>query len=101
MASTDVKLVWGATAIFAGTPELTETWIQVIQDLQITDIDTAQNYGKSEELLGQIGATSGFLVDTKVSETMGQTVTTGDVVIKSGKASLEKLKTKSVSLPGA
>ncbi|KAK8137946.1 hypothetical protein PG984_001326 [Apiospora sp. TS-2023a] len=98
MASTDAKVVWGATGLFTATPELTETWIQVMQDLDITDIDTAQNYGKSEELLGQIGATSRFLVDTKVSESMGSTVTTGDVVIKSGKESLEKLKTNSVNV---
>ena len=98
MASVDVKLVWGATGLWAATPELTETWIQLMQDLKITDIDTAQNYGKSEQLLGQVGAPSRFLVDTKVSESMGPTVTAGDVVVKSGKESLEKLRAKSVSL---
>ncbi|KAK8050227.1 hypothetical protein PG994_011957 [Apiospora phragmitis] len=77
---------------------LTETWIKTLQDLNITDIDTAQNYGKSEELLGQVGAASSFFVDTKVSEAMSPTVSTGDVVVKSGKESLEKLKTNSVNV---
>ncbi|KAK8055110.1 Aldo/keto reductase subgroup [Apiospora rasikravindrae] len=98
MSSAEVKIVWGATGLWAATPELTETWLEALQDLNITDIDTAQNYGKSEELLGQVGAASRFLVDTKVSETMGPTVATGDVVVKSGRESLEKLKTKSVNV---
>jgi len=99
MSSKDVHLVWGSAGLFFATPELTEAWVKVLQDANITHIDSAQNYGKSEEVLGQVDAASRFVIDTKVSESMGATVTTRDVVIKSGRESLEKLKTKSVSPP--
>ncbi|KAK7988382.1 hypothetical protein PG989_008697 [Apiospora arundinis] len=98
MSSQDVQLVWGAAGLFMGTPELAETWIKALEDAKITRIDSAQNYGKSEEMLGVVDAASRFVVDTKVSETMGPNVATGNVVIKSGKESLEKLKTKSVNV---
>ncbi|KAK6842837.1 hypothetical protein PG987_003697 [Apiospora arundinis] len=98
MSSQDVQLVWGAAGLFMGTPELAETWIKALEDAKITRIDSAQNYGKSEEMLGVVDAASRFVVDTKVSETMGPNAATGNVVIKSGKESLEKLKTKSVNV---
>lgn len=71
--------------------------LDVLRELNCTELDTAQGYPMSEELLGKAGAADGFVIATKCSLPFGPTVATKDEVIKAGKESLEKLKVKSVS----
>lgn len=71
-------------------------WLKTIEELGISVIDTAEAYGASEQLLGEVGAASRFTIDTKMLSAFGPQPSTKDAVLSSGKESLKKLKTDSV-----
>ena len=101
MANTTTKIVFGggvfnATSGFP-TPEEVEKVLKVLEEEGVKVIDTAQAYGTSEELLGQTGAASRFIIDTKYPGGLFPTEATKEIVIASGEESLKKLKTDSVS----
>ena len=77
-------------------PDEIRQGLDIIRQLGVKELDTAQIYGASEELLGNAEAGSSFIIATKCSLPAGPTVATKDEVIKAGKESLEKLKVKSV-----
>ncbi|KAJ3175585.1 hypothetical protein HDU87_006082 [Geranomyces variabilis] len=103
-----VTIVFGGAAFFASPeatgPDSISTAAQVdevlhaLEDLGVKHIDTAQIYGRSEELLGETGAAKRFVLDTKVGAGFGQAPSTKDVVIQAAKESLEKLKTDQVDV---
>lgn len=92
-----INVVFGGVA-FAGpsVDEATE-WLQTLEALGITNIDTAEAYASSEEVLGKVNAASKFTLDTKLLSGLGPNPCTKDVVIESGKSSLRKLNTDTVS----
>ena len=93
MSANRVKIAFGGVALSSDT--ITE-WLKELEELGINVIDTAQIYGSSEEVLGNAGAASRFTIDTKLPGAWGP-VSTKDATIELGKASLQKLKTDSVS----
>jgi aryl-alcohol dehydrogenase-like predicted oxidoreductase len=93
-----IKIVFGGAAFISGhTVADVEEWLKTLEELGIDTIDTAEGYGASELLLGQAGAAARFTIDTKVASGFGDTPATKEVVIKAGEASLQKLKTDTVS----
>lgn len=64
------RLVFGTANVTAGstafsTVEETVELLDAIEKLGIKQLDTAQLYGTSEQLLGQVNAASRFTIDTK------------------------------------
>jgi diketogulonate reductase-like aldo/keto reductase len=103
MAKNDIKIVFGGGAFIAGDAyegnDKLSKFLDVIEELKIGTIDTAAGYGDSERLLGQNNAASRFTIDTKFSAGFTETPSSKDDIIKTGKESLEKLDTKTVSRP--
>jgi aflatoxin B1 aldehyde reductase len=91
-----IKVVFGGVA-FAAPVEVAQEWLKTLEGLGITNIDTAEVYGPSEEVLGNVNAASKFILDTKILSGLGPRLSTKDVVIESGTSSLKKLKTNTVS----
>ncbi|KAK8096196.1 hypothetical protein PG999_014218 [Apiospora kogelbergensis] len=98
MAVNGVKIVFGTGSdshVFDDVPG----WLDILDELSIKNIDTAEAYDTWEEQLGLAGAASrGFILDTKILSGMNPSPATKDLVIKSGKESLRKLKTESVDV---
>ncbi|KAI8816307.1 NADP-dependent oxidoreductase domain-containing protein [Fimicolochytrium jonesii] len=103
-----VKIVYGGAA-FWGTsafngPDSITTVAEVVEvldaleELGVKNIDTAEIYGKSEELLGEAGAAKRFVIDTKIGAGFKPEPATKDGVIQAGKESLKKLKTEQVDI---
>ena len=102
MATTNgVKLVFGSSPFLGNaTVDDVTRWLKALDDLKIDTIDTAQGYGQAEALLGKAGAASRFIIDTKQSSGFSGPPSTKEFIVESGKASLQKLQTDSVS-PGS
>ena len=98
MASQELKIIFGGGSFWTTNEEQTEAWLKTLTEVGIKDIDTAQSYGGSEVALGKAGAASKFNIDTKMSSGFGQEPATKDLVLQSGKESLEKLQTKQVGV---
>lgn len=99
MATTNgVRIIFGGAMFMTGSADDVSPWFPTIEELGVSVIDTAEAYGASEELLGEAGAASKFVIDTKSSTCFGGEPTTKDVVINSGKKSLRNLKTDSVCI---
>ncbi|KAJ3145399.1 hypothetical protein HDU86_000920 [Geranomyces michiganensis] len=100
------NLVFGA-ALFNGDtsfsngqpiPDLIQSFFTTFTELGIDTIDTAVIYGQSEELLGNAQVTKKFKVDTKLPGGFGPNESTRDVVVKTAKESLARLKTSQVDV---
>ncbi|EHK16188.1 uncharacterized protein TRIVIDRAFT_64999 [Trichoderma virens Gv29-8] len=69
MSSTRPRLVFGTANINTGasfpTAEQASELLDVVEKVGIKQLDTAQLYGTSEEILGDIKASSRFTIDTK------------------------------------
>ena len=83
---------WGSTA------DEIRRGLDAICELNVDELDTAQGYPMSEELLGKAEGGKGFVIATKCSLPLGPTIATKEEVVKAGNESLAKLKVKSVSL---
>ncbi|KAI7973214.1 hypothetical protein EIK77_004491 [Talaromyces pinophilus] len=102
MSSTSVKIAYGG-AVFSPskgyTAEKTVEVLKYLSENRIKTIDTSEIYPGSEELLGEAGAVAlGFDIDTKVGAGGSLVPATKENVIKSGEASLSKLKTNQVDV---
>ncbi|KAH8806170.1 putative aldehyde reductase [Xylogone sp. PMI_703] len=100
MQNRGAKLVFGG-AMFMVSPNSPEQVDQVLKTLEeagIDTIDTAQTYGKSEELLGQANAASRFVIDTKHCGGMIPGESTKDKVVARGLDSLKRLRTETVDV---
>ena len=101
MADKQVKVVYGgallgnASSDFS-TPEQVEEVLRVLEENGVKDIDTAQIYGGSEELLGKTGAASRFIVDTKHAGGFVPGTSSKEGLIERANESLRKLNTNSV-----
>lgn len=100
MDTNGVKLVFGGAAFMGDTADLDSViqFLNTLDELNITTIDTAEGYGPSEELLGKAGAASRFTIDTKQSSGFQGPPSTKEVIVESGKTSLKKLQTDSVDV---
>lgn len=96
MSANGIPVVFGGGKFWTSTPEEVRTWLKALKEAGISTIDTAQGYGTSEDVLGEVGAASEFTIDTKFSAGFGPTKATRDHVITSGQESLKKLKTDQV-----
>jgi len=95
-----LKVVAGSTAWWDGSVEEVASWLDTLESIGLKHVDTAPSYAQAETLLGQAGVASrGFTIDTKLAGAFSPEPATADQVLKSGKESLEKLKTDSVSVP--
>lgn len=101
MAKSGAKIVFGGAVFgFGGEfsqQETAEEGLKVLEEEGVKVIDTAQAYGTSEEMLGQIGAASRFTIDTKYPGGLIPNDGTAETVVAGGKESLKKLKADSVS----
>lgn len=86
------------TAPFVESAEEVQEYLDLLEELGIKIIDTAAMYGDSEKLLGETKAASKFNIDTKHPGGMNSEPSTKDVVVASGKGSLEKLATSQVDV---
>lgn len=98
MANNGVKIVCGLNVLLSDstTIEQTREWLDVLEKEGIDTIDTAQVYGPSERLLGEAGASSRFIIDTKHCGGAIPGQSTMERVIARGLESIENLKTDSV-----
>ncbi|KAH9434711.1 hypothetical protein MCOR02_003676 [Pyricularia oryzae] len=97
-AASAPKLVFGSTPFFGGEVDVIKQYLEILRELGIKTIDTAQLYGESEAGLGQAKAASDFIIDTKMSCTFMNLPATKANVVKYGRESLEKLQTDSVDV---
>lgn len=100
MPNTDIKIVYGGGTFSADTNfctlESVKEVLKVLEENGVKNIDTAQSYPNSEELLGRADAASRFLIDTKdIGALAGGTASKQDVIAR-GEASLKKLHTDKV-----
>jgi aryl-alcohol dehydrogenase-like predicted oxidoreductase len=97
MASIEPKIVQGGGAFWV-REKYDPTFLDVVEELGIKNIDTAAIYGDSEDVLGEANAPSRFVIDTKFPGGFGSEPSTKENIIKFGETSLKRLKTKTVSL---
>ena len=100
MANKGAKIVFGGAGFglegYFAEPKLIEEVLNLLEEDGVRIIDSACSYGKSEETLGEFGAPSRFIIDTKFAGGLVPNDATIEAVVSSGKSSLEKLKTTSV-----
>lgn len=72
--------------------------LNVLKEQGIQNIDTGYIYGKSEEWLGEAGAASRFIVDTKHPGGLSHQQATAEDVLQKAEESLKRLQTDSVRL---
>ncbi|KAJ3040195.1 hypothetical protein HDV00_011291 [Rhizophlyctis rosea] len=89
-------IVFGGGAFWDGNEETGKTWLQTLERLGITHIDTARIYGESETVLGNLGAPKKFNIDTKVP--FGPKAQTKEAVFAAQKASFSNLKVDKVDI---
>ncbi|KAK1750330.1 putative oxidoreductase [Echria macrotheca] len=98
MSANGIPIVFGGGKFWTSTPDEVRSWLKALKEVGISTIDTAQAYGTSEEVMGEVGAASEFTIDTKFPGGFAPTESTKDLVINSGKQSLAKLKTEQVDV---
>ncbi|KAI4599612.1 Aflatoxin B1 aldehyde reductase member 2 [Pestalotiopsis sp. 9143b] len=81
-----------------GTVEEIRTVLKALEDEGINTIDTAQVYGESEDLLGQVGAASSFVIDTKHCGGHIPGQSGKDVIVARARESLKKLRADHVNI---
>jgi aflatoxin B1 aldehyde reductase len=100
-ATSNLTIVFGAATFNEHGSQRTvvevEEILQVLKQEGITQIDTAQIYGSSEQLLGQANAAAHFFVDTKHCGGFAPGNSTKEKVIAGAEESLRKLQVEKVS----
>uniref|UniRef100_A0A093XWK6 Aflatoxin B1 aldehyde reductase member 4 n=1 Tax=Talaromyces marneffei PM1 TaxID=1077442 RepID=A0A093XWK6_TALMA len=102
MRSTPVEIAYGGSVFSPSKGFTAEKSVKILEYLSengIKTIDTSEIYPGSEELLGEADAVSlGFDIATKVGAGGSPTPATRENVVRSGEASLSKLKTNQVDV---
>ncbi|KOS18158.1 Aflatoxin B1 aldehyde reductase member 4 [Escovopsis weberi] len=93
MSANRLNIVFGG-ALFREAAE-TSSWLTLLEKHDIKTIDTATIYGDSEKLLGDAGAASKFVIDTKHPGAFRPVPATKNNVISVLNTSLELLKADS------
>lgn len=98
MSST--KVIFGGASIGAGRAfgnnDDVDALLAVLKKYHVKNIDSAQLYGTSEEVLGSINAGSQFTIDTKWKGGFAPGSSTKEEIIQSAEESMQKLKTDKV-----
>lgn len=97
MANIPVKVVFGGYVADCSLKQI-EEYLAVLEEAGVKNIDTAQMYGDSEKLLGQVHAASRFIIDTKHVGGGIPGESSKDKVITRAKQSLEDLQTDAVDI---
>lgn len=102
MSTPPVKVVYGSEPLAKGTPfddtaYLAEVY-KILQKHGVTTIDSSQNYGASEELLGVTNAGETFTLDTKWKGGYIPGWATKENIVNSAKESIKKLGVKQVDI---
>ncbi|KAF2095823.1 aldehyde reductase [Rhizodiscina lignyota] len=78
--------------------EIVQERFKILQEYGVGTIDTAQLYGKSEEILGRENAASRFAIDTKWPGGWTPGSLEAGAMVESAKESLQKLNTKQIEV---
>lgn len=98
MSPNGPELIYGAAALWTATDSETSATLDLLAELGIRKVDSAELYGSSEELLGRAHAAVRFEVSTKLSTAMeGAEQASPDIIVRHAQESLRKLQTKAVS----
>ncbi|RAL10485.1 aldo/keto reductase family protein [Aspergillus homomorphus CBS 101889] len=103
MSPSHANIIFGAGLVNdssnLNTPAKTAAILQILHRHNIQQIDTAQIYGRSEELLGQANAAAeGFALDTKHGGGFRPGRSSREAVIADAEESLRKLNTDSINV---
>ena len=96
MPNSSIKIVFGGIVVGYPLPKI-EEFLSVLEKGGVNDIDTAQLYGDSEKLFGDVHAASRFSIDTKHVGGFVPGNSAKEKVIARAEKSLADLQTKSVS----
>lgn len=95
-----IKVIFGGASIGAARPfesnDDVDALLAVLKKYHVKNIDSAQLYGTSEEVLGRINAASQFIIDTKWKGGLGPGSSTKEEIIQNAEKSMQKLKTDKV-----
>ena len=101
MSGKGIKVVFGGAMVNKGRAfedeHALEELFAVLKKEGVKNIDTAQLYGDSEEILGKAGAPKEFIIDTKAKGGFAPGSPTKENIIKDAKESMRKLGTDKVS----
>lgn len=99
---TGIKTVFGGATIQKsrafGNAEILQEVLQVLKDNQVTTIDTAEIYGDSETVIGEVKAGSSFTIDTKAAGGFRAGSPTKDGIVEGAKESLKKIGVDKASI---
>jgi len=96
-----IKIIYGTGGVaFRDTNniQLAKDTLQVLKKYDVKNLDSAQLYGASESVLGDIGAGSDFIIDTKAVGGFTPGSLQSDNLYKSAHESISKLKVKQVDI---
>lgn len=102
MSQSSLNIVFGAGSFnanggFKSAQEI-KPMLDALKELGIEDLDTATRYLESEQWLGENNAASQFQIGTKHPGLGSPEPSTKEVVVATGKESLQKLKTQQVDI---
>ncbi|KAI9737225.1 MAG: hypothetical protein M1818_005757 [Claussenomyces sp. TS43310] len=90
-----IKIIFGCALVQTGsgfaTPDAVESALDVLSAAGVGHLDTAQLYGDSEDLLGQVKAGRRFVIDTKVPGGFREGTLRSEALIEGARRSLGKL----------
>lgn len=99
---TTVKIIFGGARVSPergfGNEAAVRDALAVLESHGINTIDTARVYGQSEALLGRSGASSRFLIDTKIPGGMKPGSLSAQQIKESLEESLQELQADKVGL---
>ncbi|KAK4114771.1 aflatoxin B1 aldehyde reductase member 3 [Canariomyces notabilis] len=98
MLANGIQIVFGTVTFLNPPVEEVVEWLNLLEELDIKVVDTAEIYGASEQVLGKAGAASRFTIDTKFPGGASPKISTKDAVIEACKESLKKLGTDAVDV---
>ncbi|MCJ1429377.1 hypothetical protein MMC29_007291 [Sticta canariensis] len=93
--SKSVKIIFGAFVFGRYSSETDQEFLHVLTQHNVVDLDTARIYPGSEKALGDIGAPSKFIIQTK-ARGFQPGVLSRENILKAAEESFEELKTESV-----
>jgi aflatoxin B1 aldehyde reductase len=96
----NIKLIWGGASVMDSdsypTLESINKFLDILHAGGVKTIDTARIYLKSEELLGNVHASSRFAIDSKLPGGFWPEPSTPDTIVSILKETLTLLQTDQV-----